>query len=252
MRRGILLSVLLMFLIIPVVALAHPGRTDSNGGHTDSSTGEYHYHHGYPAHDHYDMDGDGDIDCPYDFKDKTNHSSGNDSWNNTDKSNNRDMTNNTNTPTKPNTQSNVNSKGNSTYNYIAVGFVIAFFIFVNCWAIHIDKTDTAPCDEPMSLPSIFISIFSTLIVFALLFSIMYLYKKPITWREISFKEMIQALFASAIFGSIVWLVTNWASLIINTLLSKLFKTEVCGWIGAFQRLTIPLSYAFTVFLFILQ
>ena len=32
--------------------LFHPGRTDEDGGHTDSSTGEYHYHHGYPAHQH--------------------------------------------------------------------------------------------------------------------------------------------------------------------------------------------------------
>ena len=54
---------------------AHPGRTDSSGGHTNRSTGEYHYHHGYSAHDHYDMDGDGIIDCPYDFVDKTDHSS---------------------------------------------------------------------------------------------------------------------------------------------------------------------------------
>ena len=54
---------------------AHPGRTDGNGGHTNHSTGEYHYHHGYSAHDHYDMDGDGDLDCPYDFHDKTSHSS---------------------------------------------------------------------------------------------------------------------------------------------------------------------------------
>ena len=53
---------------------AHPGRTDSKGGHTDHSTGEYHYHHGYSAHDHYDMDGDGDEDCPYDFDDQTDHS----------------------------------------------------------------------------------------------------------------------------------------------------------------------------------
>lgn len=57
-------------------ASAHPGRTDSRGGHTDKSTGEYHYHHGYPEHQHYNMDGDGKIDCPYDFKDKTGSSSG--------------------------------------------------------------------------------------------------------------------------------------------------------------------------------
>lgn len=39
--------------------LFHPGRTDEDGGHTDSSTGEYHYHHGYPAHQHPDGK------CPY-------------------------------------------------------------------------------------------------------------------------------------------------------------------------------------------
>lgn len=65
---------LFSLLIAPV--FAHPGRTDSKGGHTDSSTGEYHYHHGYSAHDHYDMDGDGVVDCPYDFDDKTNHDRG--------------------------------------------------------------------------------------------------------------------------------------------------------------------------------
>ena len=40
-------------------AYAHPGRTDSQGGHTDRTTGEYHFHHGYPAHQHEDRDGDG-------------------------------------------------------------------------------------------------------------------------------------------------------------------------------------------------
>lgn len=56
---------------------AHPGRTDGSGGHTNHSTGEYHYHHGHAAHDHYDMDGDGVLDCPYDFDDRTDHNSGN-------------------------------------------------------------------------------------------------------------------------------------------------------------------------------
>lgn len=79
MKKPALLFALLIFLLlpsIPLIAYAHPGRTDGSGGHTDHSTGEYHYHHGYPAHDHYDMDGDGDIDCPYNFDDQTNHSSG--------------------------------------------------------------------------------------------------------------------------------------------------------------------------------
>lgn len=70
----VLLSLLLVLSAAPS-ALAHPGRTDANGGHTDHSTGEYHYHHGYPAHQHYDIDGDGKPDCPYDFKDNTRSSS---------------------------------------------------------------------------------------------------------------------------------------------------------------------------------
>ena len=78
MKKVILLRVLLIFLILPSIALityAHPGKTDSIGGHTNHSTGEYHYHHGYSAHDHYDMDGNGVLDCPYEFDDKTDHSS---------------------------------------------------------------------------------------------------------------------------------------------------------------------------------
>ena len=67
---------------------AHSGRTDSDGGHYDQSTGEYHYHHGYPAHDHYDMDGDGIPDCPYDFEDKTGQSSGSSSGSRTSQSTN--------------------------------------------------------------------------------------------------------------------------------------------------------------------
>ena len=62
-----LVAVLASFTVL------HQGKTDSNGGHYDHSAGEYHYHHGYPAHDHYDMNGDGIVDCPYNFKDKTNN-----------------------------------------------------------------------------------------------------------------------------------------------------------------------------------
>lgn len=71
------LTLLVCFAVVcfcaPIVS-AHPGGTDASGGHTDRSTGDYHYHHGYSAHDHYDMDGDGIVDCPYDFEDKTDHS----------------------------------------------------------------------------------------------------------------------------------------------------------------------------------
>lgn len=74
MRRLLLSIMLICVLILPVSA--HPGDTDSAGGHYDRETWEYHYHHGYPAHDHYDMDGDGDADCPYDFDDQTGVNSG--------------------------------------------------------------------------------------------------------------------------------------------------------------------------------
>ena len=65
-----------LIILISLTAYAHPGRTDANGGHYDRSTGEYHYHHGYPAHQHYDMNGDGVVDCPYNFYDQTGRKSG--------------------------------------------------------------------------------------------------------------------------------------------------------------------------------
>lgn len=67
--RKFILFFLLLLLCFPIVSLAHPGRTDANGGHYDRSTGEYHYHHGYPAHQHTDGI------CPYDYDESTNESS---------------------------------------------------------------------------------------------------------------------------------------------------------------------------------
>lgn len=72
--RKLLLSISALIIIaqlLPATVRAHPGDTDENGGHTVADTGEYHYHHGYPAHDHYDIDGDGVADCPYDFDDSS-------------------------------------------------------------------------------------------------------------------------------------------------------------------------------------
>ena len=66
----IVLSVMILFLAFAIPITAHSGKTDAVGGHYDSSTGEYHYHHGYPAHQHTNGK------CPYDYNDKTNHSSG--------------------------------------------------------------------------------------------------------------------------------------------------------------------------------
>lgn len=67
-KKAAIFLLLLILLCIP--AAAHSGGTDENGGHIDHSTGEYHYHHGYPAHQH-----DGGV-CPYNFVDKSGSTSG--------------------------------------------------------------------------------------------------------------------------------------------------------------------------------
>lgn len=75
MKRGrqilkrIIVLIVLLFLL-PSTAFAHSGGTDANGGHYVGGTDEYHYHHGYPAHDHPNGV------CPYDFDDRTGQSSG--------------------------------------------------------------------------------------------------------------------------------------------------------------------------------
>lgn len=77
---------LLCFLTVCLVlsffspASAHPGGTDEYGGHYNRSTGEYHYHHGYPAHQH--INGT----CPYDFDDRTGWNSGSSSGSSGDSS----------------------------------------------------------------------------------------------------------------------------------------------------------------------
>lgn len=73
--KQFLAAVLVAVLVIPSPVLAHGGRTDASGGHTDRSTGEYHYHHGYSAHQHPNGV------CPYNFDDQTGHSSGTTSGN---------------------------------------------------------------------------------------------------------------------------------------------------------------------------
>lgn len=74
MKKALCIIVATIYIFsFAVFCFAHSGRTDSSGGHKDSSTGEYHYHHGYPEHQHPNGK------CPYDFDDKINHSDLNDS-----------------------------------------------------------------------------------------------------------------------------------------------------------------------------
>lgn len=51
MKKVICFTIVLI-LISCTCAYAHGGRTDASGGHYNRSTGEYHYHHGYSAHQH--------------------------------------------------------------------------------------------------------------------------------------------------------------------------------------------------------
>lgn len=55
----VIIFLLLFTLLMGIPVLAHSGGTNSDGGHYDHSTGEYHYHHGQPAHDHPNGE------CPY-------------------------------------------------------------------------------------------------------------------------------------------------------------------------------------------
>ena len=61
--KGFILCVAIICLLTPNILPIHSGRTDGDGGHYNHDTGEYHYHHGYSAHQHYDGV------CPYDEED---------------------------------------------------------------------------------------------------------------------------------------------------------------------------------------
>ena len=64
MKKKLFITLLLIYLLIPLTAFAHSGRTDRYGGHRDTHNveglGPYHFHcGGYPAHLHTDAI------CPY-------------------------------------------------------------------------------------------------------------------------------------------------------------------------------------------
>ncbi|MEE1065668.1 MAG: YHYH domain-containing protein [Acutalibacteraceae bacterium] len=63
------LFILINLISLTVLAVAHPGNTDGCGGHLDRLTGEYHYHHGFSAHQHENGE------CPYNFVDKSTYNS---------------------------------------------------------------------------------------------------------------------------------------------------------------------------------
>lgn len=108
-----ILSFLLISLVVPV--FAHPGSLDENGGHYNRSTGEYHYHHGYSAHQHTNGE------CPYDFKDNVD-----DDY--TPNSNSSSSSSSSYKPTEPTepTKSNQNKTSEKT----------SFFTIIKNWFSH--------------------------------------------------------------------------------------------------------------------
>ena len=74
--KKLLVATIILFLVgcLTFSAFAHSGRTDGSGGHYNHSTGTYHYHHGYPAHQHTNGV------CPYDYEDNADYIDNNDSY----------------------------------------------------------------------------------------------------------------------------------------------------------------------------
>lgn len=60
LKRFLLTLLSLATVFVFSISFAHSGGTDSQGGHYNHSTGEYHFHHGYHAHQHPNGV------CPYD------------------------------------------------------------------------------------------------------------------------------------------------------------------------------------------
>ena len=56
MRNRTLFFTIIFLFILCITVYAHPGRTDSNGGHYNRDTGEYHYHNGEHAGKNQDND----------------------------------------------------------------------------------------------------------------------------------------------------------------------------------------------------
>jgi hypothetical protein len=83
MVKKCIVVLLLLFSCVSFV-YAHPGRTDGEGGHYETATGEYHYHHGYPAHSHF-------YGCPYNYDDQTGSSSGKPSKGKNDKASSKEI-----------------------------------------------------------------------------------------------------------------------------------------------------------------
>ena len=94
---------------------AHQGKTDSKGGHYDRQNGGYHYHHGYPAHEHKNGE------CPYDFETVTRETKKEPSEEKSLQESNKDQ--------DANTAQNKN-KNTKIDEIVAIVFAVLFLFFI--------------------------------------------------------------------------------------------------------------------------
>lgn len=115
-------SLLITILLLQVVASGHSGNTDANGGHYNRSTGQYHFHHGYPAHQH--INGE----CPYNFDDQTGIHNGTPS---SSKAKPSTRSSNTSPPAKSNSTTNSSSPFWASKPFQMATAFLCLFIFKN-------------------------------------------------------------------------------------------------------------------------
>lgn len=249
-KRVLLFTLILLFIpAMTMTAYAHPGRTDGNGGHTDQSTGDYHYHHGYPAHDHYDMDGDGDLDCPYEFDDQTNNGS-NGSNNETWKPNNSTTNQSVNIPVYPSYQSKEDSN-DYTCSYIAIGFVAVVVLFSVMLSRNSKSDMYLKKDKEVWQGADFLCALFIIIAFACLFTPILLHKSPIELKALSFGEMLTSILSASLFGSCLWSIVTAVSMLLTHLVCGAMKKDAGNptstyWLG------MPLAYILSISLIVFE
>lgn len=98
-KRVLLIISIIILISLPLVAYAHPGSLDSNGGHYNRRTGEYHYHEGLHTSD------DNSSDNTYEYTYTTNYTTTKRTEHTTENSitttNSSDKNSNKDTDTKP-------------------------------------------------------------------------------------------------------------------------------------------------------
>ena len=246
-KRVLLFTLILLFIPAMIMtAYAHPGRTDGNGGHTDQSTGDYHYHHGYPAHYHYDMNGDGIPDCHYEFENQTKNISGDSStW----------------IPNNNTTSQDAATKGRTAnqyerdeedyiWSYIAISFVIVVILF-SVYLSRSSQRDIYPikmdneAKKEVWQGADFVCAVLIVVAFAGLFTPLLLQKMPIEIKALSLGEMFKSVLSSICFGAVLLTFVLPATMLLTHIICRFMKKDIGNptsqyWLG------FPLAYLFSL------